>query len=117
MSTCGFNEAWIGRCKEPTPIDGDRCEKHRGKKCASCGQDATRSCDETMGLVCGAPLCDDCEHTTYPNGCNSGVPLPKGMKSHCGKAAQVFKPWFEDGAEEYNARQLSGIAHDAAGRK
>lgn len=54
---CGFNEAWIGRCKNKVP-----CEKHSGLKCCRCGKPATRSCEDTFALVCGAPLCATCRH-------------------------------------------------------
>lgn len=83
---CKFNEAWIGQCEAEADENGF-CEKHKGKVCCSCGKPTTHNCDETMGLVCGAPLCDDCEHTIHSvfmgiarlrvNGCNSGGELPK----------------------------------------
>ena len=69
-------------------------EEHLHLKCSSCGNTATHMCEETMGLVCGAPLCDDCEHTICENGCNSGAPLPKGYKWHCRKDSQVYQPWY-----------------------
>ena len=77
-------------------------------KCASCGCPATHGCPATNVLVCGAPLCDNCEHTICENGCNSGAPLPTGYKEHCKKGEQVYKLWFvqeyidEHGIEEYN---------------
>lgn len=55
---CGFDESWVGRCKEPKP-----CEKHVGLKCASCGLPAVKSCDHTGQFVCGAPLCAGCMHS------------------------------------------------------
>ena len=90
--TCSFDRAWIGKCKKPA--EKDLCEEHKGIKCCSCGKRATRECPETMQLVCGAPLCDDCEHTIRHNGYNSGD-LPKGYKSHCKKSEQVYKSWME----------------------
>jgi hypothetical protein len=93
--TCRFDKAWIGKCEKEADESGF-CEEHKGIKCVSCGVQATRDCPETMGLVCGAPLCDDCEHTIQSNGCNSGGELPDGMKSHCKKIEQVNKPWYMD---------------------
>ena len=93
---CRFIEAWIGRCKE-TPDESGFCKKHKGKKCASCGAIATRNCEETGQFVCGADLCDDCEHTLFPDGSNGGIGfnaqrLPEGveLKSHCKRTEQPF---------------------------
>ena len=91
---CGFGMAWVGACQEPVAKEGDRCSEHKDLVCCSCGKPATHACSETMTFVCGAPLCDDCEHTIYPNGCNSGCALPEGMKSHCKKTEQIYKPWY-----------------------
>lgn len=93
---CGFDEAWIGKCKQ---IGNPRCAKHTGRVCVSCGADAVRNCEETGQFVCGADLCGDCEHTIFPSGTNGGIgfnaqSLPKGMKRHCRKTEQKFKPWY-----------------------
>jgi hypothetical protein len=42
-----------------------------------------------MGLVCGCPLCDDCEHELSPNGTNGWT------LKHCRKDQQKYKPWWE----------------------
>lgn len=94
MAKCGFEEAWVGPCDADSP-----CKEHQDLKCASCGSQATRSCDETGQFVCGAPLCDDCEHTTAADGTNGGIgfnaqPAPEGMKKHCKKNDQKYKPWY-----------------------
>lgn len=94
MGQCKFNKAWQGQCKNEAIEGSDFCKEHTGLKCSSCGEPATRECDETMGLVCGAPLCDNCEHTIQSNGCNNGGELPAGYKAHCRKGEQVFTPWF-----------------------
>lgn len=93
QETCKFEEAWIGKCKHEVKKDGV-CNWHYGIKCVNCGNQATHTCEETAMLVCGAPLCDDCEHTICENGCNSGAPLPKGLKHHCRKSEQVYQPWY-----------------------
>jgi hypothetical protein len=90
---CKFDKAWIGKCNEEADESGF-CEEHRVVKCCSCGAQATRDCPETSQFVCGAPLCDDCEHTIQTNGCNGGGELPKGLKSHCKKTDQVYPPWY-----------------------
>lgn len=95
---CGFDLAWIGKCKELASETG-RCEKHSGIVCSSCGAPATHECEETGQFVCGAPLCDDCEHTIFPEGHNGGIGFnaqdcPEGMKRHCKKTEQKFKPWY-----------------------
>jgi hypothetical protein len=91
---CGFLEAWVGRCRNPQP-----CEKHANQICESCGARATHNCSQTGQFVCGAPLCDECEHAIFPSGTNGGVgfnesPLPQGMKRHCKKSEQTHQPWY-----------------------
>src|SRR5690554_1608481 len=88
MDKCKFNKAWVGKCGKPTVENSDYCEEHLGMKCDSCGKQATHSCSETFQFVCGAPLCDDCEHEIAPNGTNGGA-----MK-HCRKDKQKYKPWY-----------------------
>jgi len=94
MTQCEWNIAWAGRCKEEALPNAHFCEEHAFQKCCSCENVAVRDCSETMGLVCGAPLCEACEHTIRRNGCNSGVPLDEGMKGHCRKNEQKYKPWY-----------------------
>ena len=91
---CTYNLAWIGNCKKETTEGNKCCDEHKDKKCCSCGEPATHECSETMGLVCGADLCDNCEHTLCENGCNSGADLPAGYKGHCKKTEQVYTPWY-----------------------
>ena len=95
---CDFDEAWIGRCKNNKP-----CEKHDKLVCVSCGEKATRSCESTAaGLVCGAPLCDACEHTLGSKGVTIGLSFsedkynkaPAHLQLHCRKDQQVYKPWY-----------------------
>lgn len=95
MKKCEFGKAWIGLCNEPTDGDNNYCEEHIAIKCCSCGNQATKECSETSQFVCGFPLCNECEHTIHENGCNSGAPLPKGLKGHCKKSEQVYKPWYK----------------------
>ena len=90
---CKFNIAWIGKC-EQTADDSGYCEEHKKEKCCSCGSQATHTCYETAGFVCGVPLCNDCEHTLCDNGCNSQGNLPEGLGTHCKKTEQVYKPWY-----------------------
>jgi hypothetical protein len=96
---CNFNIAWVGKCKKPAVKNG-RCEEHADLVCASCGAPATHSCEETGQFVCGASLCDDCEHTIAGDGTNGNIgfyrtaPLPEGMKEHCKKTEQVNFPWI-----------------------
>ena len=93
MKKCKFDKAWIGKCKNDADESG-YCEEHKDIMCCSCGAKATHECSETMGLVCGAPLCDDCEHTINSNGCNSGGTSPEGLKSHCKKSDQKYFSWY-----------------------
>lgn len=91
---CGFLQSWIGRCGNTRP-----CQKHGSETCRSCSAPATHDCEQTGQFVCGEPLCDDCEHTIFPEGHNGGVgfnaqPVPEGMKRHCKKSEQKFKPWY-----------------------
>lgn len=100
MSTeCGYGLAWIGKCKNPAGESG-RCIEHTTARCISCGEPATHQCEETGQFVCGAPLCDSCEHTTCEDGTNGGIGFfatskpPEGYGSHCKKDAQVYIPWY-----------------------
>ena len=93
---CRFNDSWAGRCGQPGE---PYCAKHTDLKCVSCGKQATQSCGETGQFVCGAPLCDDCEHTLYEDGTNGGIGFnmrspPEGMKIHCKKSEQRYQPWY-----------------------
>lgn len=106
MTQCKFNRAWVGRCANNALADREMCQQHDVLTCCSCGAKATHDCAETGQFVCGFPLCNDCEHTTAPDGTNGGVgfnaqPLPQGMKGHCRKAEQRFTPWYtRDNATE-----------------
>src|ERR1700722_4048079 len=95
---CGFSKAWQGTCSNDSP-----CQEHNSLLCVSCKQPATHECSETGQLVCGATLCDECEHAIAPDGSNGGVgffsTIPKDMqanwKTHVRRTDQKFKPWFE----------------------
>ena len=90
--SCKWVKSWVGKCGNPS--SGEFCSEHSGLKCSSCGAQSTHDCEETFGLVCGFPLCDDCEHTILENGCNAGAPLPEGLGVHCKKSEQIYKPWY-----------------------
>ena len=49
---CGFEKAWVGKCKTPVEAEGIRCPEHR-MECCSCGAPATKDCAETGQFVCG----------------------------------------------------------------
>lgn len=62
MNNCKYDLAWIGPCNKP--CEGEFCEKHTGVMCCVCKEkQATQECDHAVSLVCGAPLCDTCQHT------------------------------------------------------
>lgn len=96
---CKFQKAWIGQCDKPIFKDG-MCEEHSKEVCISCGKPATHTCNETGQFVCGAPLCDNCEHTIAGDGTNGNIgffrtaPLPNGLKEHCKKTEQINFPWI-----------------------
>lgn len=61
-TTCGFDIAWVGRCKSKADGTGF-CDEHQKVKCR-CGRQAVRECDTTMGaFVCGFPTCGRCTHS------------------------------------------------------
>jgi len=109
---CKYNLAWIGDCKEPE-VENGMCEKHKDLKCCSCGKPATHECAETGQFVCGAELCDDCEHTICDNGTNGGIGFfregkrPEGLKEHCKKSEQVYKPWYVTETEKIDEKRAS----------
>lgn len=94
---CLFSVAWLGQCKNETP-----CSLHSTLKCVSCSNIATHECTETGMFICGALLCEQCEHTIAQDGTNGGhgvsfsttSPLPGGYKAHCKKAEQLYTPWY-----------------------
>lgn len=88
---CKFNKAWEGKCKEISIPDSEYCKDHTGLFCVSCGSTATRTCDATMGLVCGDLLCDSCEHKLDATGCNS---FSIGTAGHCKKGEQEHYAWY-----------------------
>ena len=90
MKMCGFVLAWVGPCNNEMP-----CTKHQDMKC-SCGAPAVRECDETMGpMVCGSPLCGNCEHAIYRSGCNAPIDDdPNDVPRHIPKGTQKYKPWY-----------------------
>ena len=97
---CRFLIAWVGNCKQDADDGSGFCEEHKGVNCSSCGEQADHTCSESGQLVCGAPLCGDCEHTTHEDGTNGGIgfntgKLPEGMGTHCRKSDQKHKPWYE----------------------
>jgi len=63
--TCTWIVPWAGECEKPVVSDDPpRCERHNEnwmEDCVVCGEQAVKGCDATMGLVCGAPLCE--KHT------------------------------------------------------
>lgn len=58
---CTYVTYWGGQCTSLGAVDG-LCARHRGKTCEGCGSTAVVDCRQTVGLVCGAPLCAECEH-------------------------------------------------------
>lgn len=70
---CRWDGGWAGRCESDATADDVFCDKHRGKKCTSCGDTAVRECDHTgIQFVCGYPLCADCKHG-IPDPDNPGI--------------------------------------------
>lgn len=64
---CGFDQGWDGKCK--TTTDGTLCDRHRDLKCSGCGAAATKLCSHTgIQVVCGEPLCNNCDHGPPPEG-------------------------------------------------
>ena len=61
MNKCVYEVAWVGNCGKPTVSEDLKyCDEHSSKKCAECGEQATRECNETYQFVCGRPLCKSC---------------------------------------------------------
>jgi len=62
---CRYDEPWQGECGKPTVSGSDFCEEHHGRLCRVCKDQATRGCPHAGSLVCGAPLCDDHNHSHH----------------------------------------------------
>jgi hypothetical protein len=86
---CEYNLAWIGKCKNSAINTNNRCTEHESTKCIVCGKLATHECSETFQFVCGAPLCEDCEHSKIEQG------ILSHRFSHCSKATN--KQQYGDG--------------------
>jgi len=84
---CKFVKAWIGECGV------EDCKEHADIKCCVCGATATHTCDATGGFVCGAPLCDGCEHKLDKEGTNGWM----CGGGHCKKGEQEFHSWIIQG--------------------
>ena len=87
---CKFNKAWSGPCNIETGDAILYCKEHIDLKCCVCGNPATHDCAETGGFVCGAPLCDGCEHKLDKEGTN-GIMCSGG---HCKKGEQEYHNWL-----------------------
>jgi hypothetical protein len=60
--TCRFLLAWQGPCGAKS-VENGMCESHLRMTCCVCSaKQAVRQCDYQHGLICGAPLCETCEH-------------------------------------------------------
>jgi hypothetical protein len=111
---CNYGLAWEGKCENDKP-----CIDHKDLICCSCGAPATHQCDSTGQFVCGCDLCDNCQHTIFPDGANGGVgfneqELPKELTGrHVRKCEQVYKIWLRRKDEndihtEYGKKILKG---------
>lgn len=102
---CKFDIAWCGSCGKDADESGF-CEKHRNIKCTSCGSQAARECDASMGVVCGFPLCGNCEHTSDHNHRPKSVDAPAATgKDYADKLPQqaealAEKIWTEERLHE-----------------
>lgn len=89
MTQCKFIDGWRGQCENEAEPGDEYCIIHKDKKCCVCGEQATHSCEETMGgFVCGMPLCNNCEHEYDENGSN-GMAL-----KHTRKENQKYTSWL-----------------------
>jgi len=79
---CNYDVPYQGQCQNPVDSPLDRCDEHKGRVCCSCGAPATRDCSMASSMVCGAPLCDDCEHITAHNQLSEPGSRWKRMPSH-----------------------------------
>ncbi len=57
---CTFALGWGRVCNKPS--NNGLCSEHENLTCRSCGGKAVRSCEHAVSLVCGAPLCETCQH-------------------------------------------------------
>jgi len=57
---CRYDVSWRGACNDPTRLNSQFCEKHEGVACTVCGKQAVKECEESAGLGCSNPLCQNC---------------------------------------------------------
>lgn len=60
--TCDFNMGYAGRCKSTEIIENGQCKTHQNMCCMCKEQLATESCAHSGQFVCGAPICEKCNH-------------------------------------------------------
>lgn len=61
MSNCQYTPCYSSsKCNLVCEDHESFCTSHNGKKCVSCGNQATNECNHTGQFVCGVPLCDEC---------------------------------------------------------
>lgn len=89
MNNCKFIRAWIGPCNKET--EGKFCEEHDALRCSGCGVPAVKECSDTSTVICGVPLCNDCEHK-YENYKSMGH-HPKNVKFDT-KGENVKRPKY-----------------------
>jgi hypothetical protein len=102
---CSFHKAWIGKCDKPIH-KGGLCKEHFDLTCASCGDPATRSCDQTgVQFVCGASLCGNCTH---------GVIDPKNPGMFMLGGGHITKKEYNDATYSKHAEEIEDKAADQA---
>lgn len=61
MTACTFVKPWQGECGDAGTGDPPRCEEHTDLECGVCGAPAVTRCKASFGMMCGNPLCEDCD--------------------------------------------------------
>jgi len=78
---CEYKIAYAS-CDKPAQNRRVFCAKHLKAKCVSCGSPSTHQCDETLSLVCGYDLCDNCEHSFSLEHGHTHAPIKKKSQTN-----------------------------------
>lgn len=89
MNKCKFFKAWVGLCSKE--CEKDYCEEHSDIQCCGyvtvrepdkvylkrCENRATQTCSIAVSLVCGYPICNECEHLRSGHGRVDNIKLER----------------------------------------
>lgn len=59
---CKYDVPYVGECSKQAITNSDYCWEHSRRTCDVCEKQATRGCSVAVSLVCGMPICNNCNY-------------------------------------------------------